>query len=119
MTPTSVQHFAASAYPAHLSEWGVIGVAGERLTLGEGFLPYDLNTPLFSDYAHKLRAVWLPPGTQAHYSADGVFDFPVGTIDLEDVLLSSRVRPGTARCCATRTTAATSAAKDSTCAVSG
>ncbi len=79
-TPASVQHFAASAYPAHLSEWGVIDVARERLTLGKGFLPYDLNTPLFSDYAHKLRAVWLPPGTQAHYSADGVFDFPVGTI---------------------------------------
>ena len=50
------------------------------MSLSPGFLPYDLNTPLFSDYAHKLRAVWLPTGTHARYSADGVFDFPVGTI---------------------------------------
>ena len=52
--------------------------AGSRSSAG--FLPYDLNTPLFSDYAHKLRAVWLPPGTQAKYDADSVFDLPVGTI---------------------------------------
>jgi len=79
-TPTSVQHFAASAYPAHLSDWGVLDLTSERLTPSKGFMPYDLNTPLFSDYAHKLRAVWLPPETQAHYSPDDVFDFPVGTI---------------------------------------
>jgi uncharacterized repeat protein (TIGR03806 family) len=79
-SPRSVQHFAAAAYPAHLSDWGVVSVDDHRFSLSRGFLPYDLNTPLFSDYAHKLRAVWLPSGTQAHYSADGVFEFPVGTI---------------------------------------
>ncbi|HEX7667138.1 MAG TPA: SO2930 family diheme c-type cytochrome [Polyangiaceae bacterium] len=41
---------------------------------------YELNTPLFSDYALKVRTVWMPPGTQAQYKDDGVFDFPVGTI---------------------------------------
>jgi uncharacterized repeat protein (TIGR03806 family) len=40
---------------------------------------YGLNTPLFSDYADKFRAVYLPPGTKMSYRADGVFDFPVGT----------------------------------------
>jgi cytochrome c551/c552 len=39
---------------------------------------YDLNTPLFSDYAEKARFLYLPPGTKARYRADGVFDFPVG-----------------------------------------
>jgi len=43
-------------------------------------IPYDLTTPLFSDYAHKLRAVFLPPGTSATYDADAAFDFPVGTV---------------------------------------
>jgi parallel beta-helix repeat protein len=42
--------------------------------------PYDLTTPLFSDYAHKYRHVFLPPGTSAQYSASGPFEFPVGTI---------------------------------------
>ena len=44
-----------------------------------GVTPYALNTPLFSDYAEKTRYVFLPPGTKARYTKDGVFDFPVGT----------------------------------------
>jgi uncharacterized repeat protein (TIGR03806 family) len=44
-----------------------------------GVTPYALNTPLFSDYAQKFRAVVLPPGRQATFAATGVIDFPVGT----------------------------------------
>ena len=76
----SVQHYAANAYPELLSDWGVVEVTDHTLKLGGGFLPYDLNTSLFSDYAHKLRAVWLPPGTHARYDSTSVFDFPVGTL---------------------------------------
>ncbi|MFP9115165.1 hypothetical protein ACLI1A_14600 [Flavobacterium sp. RHBU_3] len=44
-----------------------------------GVLPYDLNSTLFTDYAHKERFVWMPAGTQATYTTDGqVLDFPVG-----------------------------------------
>lgn len=42
--------------------------------------PYDLTTPLFSDYAHKYRVVYVPNGSSATYSDTGPFDFPVGTI---------------------------------------
>jgi uncharacterized repeat protein (TIGR03806 family) len=45
-----------------------------------GVVPYDLNSALFSDYADKLRFIKLPPGTQATYCDDDVFDFPVGTV---------------------------------------
>lgn len=45
-----------------------------------GGVPYDLTTPLFSDYAEKSRVVFVPPGTHATYSSDGAFAFPVGTI---------------------------------------
>ncbi|MFQ5609621.1 MAG: SO2930 family diheme c-type cytochrome, partial [Woeseiaceae bacterium] len=49
--------------------------------ISDGVLPYDLNTPLFSDYALKLRTVWMPKGTMAEYRGGNVpFDFPVGTI---------------------------------------
>lgn len=72
--------FHAEANPAVLSDWNIIDVGGSQLRLAEGVLPYDLNTPLFSDYAHKLRTVWLPEGTSADYRADETFDFPVGTI---------------------------------------
>jgi uncharacterized repeat protein (TIGR03806 family) len=77
--PRPVQ-FHADGYPAKLSDWGVLRSDGRTLALNARVLPYDLNTPLFSDYAHKLRTVWMPPGTSAKYSAEDSFDFPVGTI---------------------------------------
>jgi uncharacterized repeat protein (TIGR03806 family) len=46
----------------------------------EGVLPYDLNTPLFSDYASKHRFVWMPVGTSAGYQPRESFVFPVGAV---------------------------------------
>src|SRR5450755_4027378 len=73
-------HFFAEGRPPKLSDWHVVYADGGNLALNSGVVPYDLNTPLFSDYAHKLRTVWMPRGAAAHYDADGGFDFPVGTI---------------------------------------
>ena len=42
--------------------------------------PYDLTTPLFSDYAQKYRVVYVPNGSSATYSDTGPFEFPLGTI---------------------------------------
>jgi len=72
--------FHAEGNPPALSDWRVLQVDGGALQLNDGVVPYELNTPLFSDYAHKLRTVWMPPGTSAKYDADGTFQFPVGTI---------------------------------------
>lgn len=46
----------------------------------EGVLPYDLNTPLFSDYAHKARFVWVPPGQKASLDEEGKVLFPSNTV---------------------------------------
>lgn len=44
-------------------------------------LPYDLNSPLFSDYASKSRFVWMPKGQSAAFKKEGaVLDFPIGTV---------------------------------------
>ncbi|MEZ4816776.1 MAG: Ig-like domain-containing protein [Flavobacteriaceae bacterium] len=46
-----------------------------------GVLPYDLITPLFTDYAHKKRFVWMPYGVKAQYDGDGnILNFPTGAI---------------------------------------
>lgn len=45
----------------------------------DGVVPYDLNTPLFSDYTAKHRFIYMPAGTSAKYDATETFDFPVGT----------------------------------------
>ena len=72
--------FHAQGQPVLLSEWGVLRVVDHHLRLNDGVVPYELNTPLFSDYAHKLRTVWMPKGDAARYVAEGAFDFPVGTV---------------------------------------
>lgn len=72
--------FFAEGQPKALSEWRVLKIEGRRLSLNAGVVPYDLNSPLFTDYAHKLRTIWMPKGTAARYDARDSFDFPVGTI---------------------------------------
>ncbi|MBV8500443.1 MAG: hypothetical protein JO006_01850 [Paucibacter sp.] len=66
--------------PASLSEWALMRADGKQLVLNKGVEPYELNSPLFSDYAHKLRTVWMPAGKSGHYSEKDVFDLPVGTV---------------------------------------
>lgn len=73
--------FIADGRPAQLSDWGQVDVGGGRLMLGEGVTPYDLNTGLFTDYAQKLRTVWIPAAAgPAGYEPVDAFDFPVGTV---------------------------------------
>ncbi|HJU37935.1 MAG TPA: hypothetical protein VJ724_00070, partial [Tahibacter sp.] len=72
--------FHADGMPPKLSDWHVVVSDGATLRLNAGVVPYDLNSALFSDYAHKLRTIWMPQGVAAKYDADAAFDFPVGTI---------------------------------------
>lgn len=57
-------------------------------------LPYDLNSPLFTDYAHKKRFIWMPEGVNATYTADAdILDFPVGTVLIKSFYYDN-VQPG-------------------------
>lgn len=67
-------------WPERLSEWGLFKGNGSTLEPSPGVLPYEVATPLFSDYAEKLRTVWMPPGAAARYDEAGVFALPAGTI---------------------------------------
>ncbi len=77
--PAVVVH-PADAPPERLRDWGVVYAARGELRFNEAARVYTLNTPLFSDYALKLRTIWMPPGESAEYRAEGPFLFPVGTI---------------------------------------
>lgn len=67
------------SYKTTLSEYGFFTGKLAELQPAEGVLPYELNSPLFSDYAYKARFLHLPAGTQATYDAEHVLSFPVGT----------------------------------------
>jgi uncharacterized repeat protein (TIGR03806 family) len=63
-----------------LSSYGFfIGPLAE-LKPAAGVIPYELNTPLFSNYAEKLRFIKLPEGTSFRYDSANIFDLPVGTV---------------------------------------
>ncbi|MBD2704784.1 hypothetical protein IC229_29395 [Spirosoma sp. BT702] len=67
------------AVPEKLSDYGFFtgSIAGQKPAAG--VVPYALNTPLFSDYAEKLRFVKLPEGETVAYNDTSVLNFPVGT----------------------------------------
>jgi len=50
-----------------------------------GVLPFEPITPLFTDYAHKKRFVWMPNGVKAEYVGDSdLLNFPIGTVLIKD-----------------------------------
>ncbi len=77
---TSVTLYPADAPPPLFSDWGIVAADGDHFEVSEAAVPYSINTPLFTDYALKLRTVWMPEGRSAVYRADGPMDFPVGTV---------------------------------------
>lgn len=67
-------------YKMKLSEYGLFDGEMSALKSATGVMPYTLNSPLFSDYAQKLRFVKFPEGSSVSYNADSVLQFPVGTV---------------------------------------
>lgn len=69
-----------------LGQYGLFATPTDpRSVPNGGGVPFELNSPLFSDYSVKYRVLYLPPGGKATYR-DGTsgptatLDFPVGTV---------------------------------------
>ncbi|GIV35069.1 MAG: hypothetical protein KatS3mg031_2604 [Chitinophagales bacterium] len=78
-----------------LSDYGLFQGRLADLIPAEGVLPYDLNMPLFSDYALKARFVKMPEGKKAIYNDKSVFEFPEGTILIKNFLYPNDFRDET------------------------
>lgn len=63
-----------------LSSYRFFTREGDAREPNAGVVPYDVNTPLFSDHATKRRYVWVPPGTHITYNETGALAFPVGAV---------------------------------------
>ncbi|MCZ6855467.1 MAG: hypothetical protein O7G86_16270, partial [Gammaproteobacteria bacterium] len=92
--PPEVRFFPVDHYPERLSAWGVVVRRDDALVFTSRARPYELNSPLFSDYALKLRTLWLPAGTTAEFNVDEAFDFPTGTIVTKTFFYPRIIDPG-------------------------
>jgi uncharacterized repeat protein (TIGR03806 family) len=76
-----------------LSDYNLLAYDGEgQFRYNNRVVPYDMNTPLFTDYALKDRAIYVPEGMSAAYTDTGVFDFPVGTVLIKSFTVAADLR---------------------------
>ena len=86
VVPGQVNRAALPFNCPELSHYGLFANTEEpRSGFNGGGVPYELTTPLFSDYAIKYRVVFLPPGQAAQWQDSSAgpnahIQFPVGTV---------------------------------------
>ncbi len=77
-TPVSVNDLAImEGMPKKLSEFGFFYRPRSQESLSA--VAYELNTPLYSDGADKLRFAYVPHGETIQANGDGLLEFPVGS----------------------------------------
>ncbi len=104
VTPVSPVSLDLANMPyATLSEYNFFDGDLKDLNPVFGVLPYDLNSALFSDYAHKKRFVWMPEGTKANYNSDYTpLDFPLGSVIIKNFYYDNVQPSGATRIIETR-----------------
>lgn len=78
-----------STFPQRLSQTGCFDAMDVKKP-GPMLIPYDLNSPLWSDGAEKERFFAIPDGTTIRVQADGDFEFPNGTVTVKTFTLGGR-----------------------------
>jgi uncharacterized repeat protein (TIGR03806 family) len=73
-----------------LSDYGLFLQPLKELKPAREMMLYDLNTPLFTDYAEKERYVFIPEGSSSRYNAKGVLEFPDSTILIKNFYYSGQ-----------------------------
>jgi uncharacterized repeat protein (TIGR03806 family) len=86
------------AFHDKLTAYGFFDGKISDLKPADGVVAYDLNTPLFSNYAEKSRFIKIPEGKKAVYNDTAVFDLPAGTVLIKNFFYPADFRnPGKGR----------------------
>lgn len=70
---------ASSAFPRRLSETGLFASTAEAKPAA-GVIPYDVNSPLWSDGATKQRYIAVPGDAKVQYRPNAAWQFPEGSV---------------------------------------
>ncbi len=71
--------FHADDNPQRLSDWNLFQLTESELIPSDKSLVFRPANQLFTDYAQKLRTLWIPDGHRASL-LDNEIDYPVGTV---------------------------------------
>ncbi len=77
---------SSNTFPKLLSQTGLFQSIPKH-QLAEGVVPYDVNSPLWSDGAVKVRAIALPPGGTIEWQEQWAWNFPDNTTILKSFAL--------------------------------
>jgi uncharacterized repeat protein (TIGR03806 family) len=77
-----------SKFPATLSATGCFNSDNIREVVA-GVVPYDLNSPLWSDGAAKERYFALPDDTEITIEENGQWSFPIGSVLIKTFLIDN------------------------------
>ncbi len=72
-----------------LSEYGFFEEPMKDLIPKGRVYPYEMNTPLFTDYAQKKRLIYLPENVKINFRIREVLDFPIGSILIKNFYYSA------------------------------
>lgn len=102
--PVTPVNYDPANFPYNtLSEYHFFDGALKDLDPVFGVIPYDINSPLFTDYAHKKRFVWMPNGSKAVYENDYTpLNFPVGTFLIKNFYYDNVLPSGNTKIIETR-----------------
>ncbi len=84
-----VQTTASDGIPQKLSETGCF-LADDPRVPAASLVPYDINSPLWSDGTEKSRWMSLPSSGKITVRNDGSFDFPPGTVLVKEFRLGGK-----------------------------
>lgn len=75
-----------------LSEYQLLRWRDGRFEYNDGVVPYELNTALFSDFALKARALYVPTGAVMRFHEREAFALPVGSVLVKSFLFAPDLR---------------------------
>lgn len=84
------QGTVARPFPGKLSETGCVDPQDPRRP-APGLIPYDVNAPLWSDGAEKIRYFAIPDGTKITVLPDGDWELPIGSVIVKHFLFDCRL----------------------------
>jgi uncharacterized repeat protein (TIGR03806 family) len=79
----------ADTFPQLLSATGCVDPLDPKKPAA-GLIPYDVNSPLWSDGADKERYLAIPDGKTIAIGADGDWDLPIGSVAVKTFAVGSR-----------------------------